>query len=140
MTAGFDTYCDYLQRMDGTNVGELTDHVSPGVHFKDPFNDVHGAGAMRAVFIDMFEHLHDPDFTIHHRMNDGDICVIVWTLSGRLMNRDWSVDGASQLRFDQQGMLSEHIDHWDAASGLYEKIPAVGWFIRYLRKRLEVAR
>ena len=140
MTAGFDTYCDYLQRMDGTNVGELTVHVSPGVHFKDPFNDVHGIAAMRAVFIDMFEHLRDPVFSIHHRMSDGDVCVIVWTLSGRLMNRDWSVDGASQLRFDAQGLLSEHIDHWDAASGLYEKIPAVGWFIRYLRKRLEVAR
>jgi steroid delta-isomerase len=87
----------------------------------------------------MFEHVRDLEFTIHHRMSDGEVCVILWTLSGRIMNRDWSVDGASRLRFNDDGLLAEHIDHWDAAAGLYEKMPGIGWLMRRLRKRLEAA-
>lgn len=135
---GFDTYCDFLERVTAANVAELETLVSPGVRFKDPFNDVVGASAMRAVFDDMFEHVQDLEFRIHHRMTDGEVCVILWTLSGRIMNRGWSVDGASQLRFSDDGLLTEHIDHWDAAAGLYEKMPGIGWLIRRLRKRLEV--
>lgn len=135
---GFDTYCDFLERVTAANVAELETLVSPGVRFKDPFNDVVGAPAMRAVFDDMFEHVQDLEFRIHHRMTDGEVCVILWTLSGRIMNRGWSVDGASQLRFSDDGLLTEHIDHWDAAAGLYEKMPGIGWLIRRLRKRLEV--
>ncbi|MGJ3258464.1 MAG: nuclear transport factor 2 family protein [Rhodospirillales bacterium] len=136
---GFDAYCDFLERVSATNLAELETLVSPDVHFKDPFNDVAGKAAMRTVFEDMFEHVRDLEFTIHHRMSDGEVCVILWTLSGRIMNRDWSVDGASRLRFNDDGLLTEHIDHWDAAAGLYEKMPGIGWFIRRLRKRLEAA-
>lgn len=135
---GFDTYCDFLERVTAANVAELETLVSPGVRFKDPFNDVVGASAMRAVFDDMFEHVQGLEFHIHHRMTDGEVCVILWTLSGRIMSRGWSVDGASQLRFSDDGLLTEHIDHWDAAAGLYEKMPGIGWLIRRLRKRLEV--
>lgn len=136
---GFDGYCAYLERINPDNVHELHEHVSADVHFRDPFNDVHGADAMYDIFADMFEHVGDLGFSIRHRMSDGDVCVIVWTLTGRIMNRDWSVDGATQLRFSPDGRLVEHIDYWDAASGLYEKIPGIGWFMRRLRKRLEVA-
>ncbi|MBO6521155.1 MAG: nuclear transport factor 2 family protein [Rhodospirillales bacterium] len=136
---GFDGYCDYLERLTADNVDELRSFCAADIHFKDPFNDVTGVERMRAVFVDMFEHVRGLEFRIHHRMNDGVACVIVWTLSGHIMNRDWSVDGASKLRFDAGGKLVEHIDHWDAAAGLYEKMPVVGWFARRLRKRLEVA-
>ena len=68
---GFDTYCDFLERVTAANVAELETLVSPGVRFKDPFNDVVGASAMRAVFDDMFEHVQGLEFHIHHRMTDG---------------------------------------------------------------------
>ncbi len=136
---GLDAYCDYLEGLTRKSVSNLTRHVAPDVHFKDPFNDVRGADAMRLIFDDMFEHVQDLSFRIHHRMEDGQAAVIVWTLAGRIMDRDWSVDGASVLKFDENGLLSEHVDHWDAAAGLYEKMPGVGWFVRRIRKRLEVA-
>lgn len=139
MTSGFDEYCTFLERIDAGSVAELRDHVASDVHFRDPFNDVHDVEAMIDVFDDMFVHVKDLSFRIHHRMSDGDVCAIIWTLSGRLMDRDWSVDGASQLRFNDQGFLVEHIDHWDAAAGLYEKLPMIGWVLRRLRKRLEVS-
>lgn len=139
MIKGFDDYCDFLEGLTVARVAELPAMCAPDVHFKDPFNDVVGAAKMREIFDDMFDHVRDLDFIIHHRMDDGEACVIVWTLSGRIMNRDWSVDGASKLRFDAEGKLVEHIDHWDAASGLYEKMPVIGWFARRLRNRLEAA-
>lgn len=139
MMKGLDRYCDYLQGLTPETVGELGKLVAPNVHFKDPFNDVRGAVAMHAIFVDMFEHVQDLGFHIHHRMEDGRAAVIVWTLTGRIMDRDWAVDGASVLKFDDDGRLTEHVDHWDAAAGLYEKMPAIGWVVRRIRKRLEVA-
>ena len=32
------------------------------------------------------------------------------------MNRNWSFDGTSIIILDNNGLVSEHIDHWDAAS------------------------
>lgn len=135
---GLDSYCDYLEGLSRDTLADFDRHVAPDVHFKDPFNDVNGRDAMRRVFDDMFDHVENLSFRIHNRMNDGDAAVIVWTLAGRIMNSDWAVDGASVLKFDEAGKLSEHIDHWDAAAGLYEKMPVIGWFIGRIRKRLEV--
>ena len=58
---GLDAYCDYLEGLTRKSVSNLTRHVAPDVHFKDPFNDVRGADAMRLIFDDMFEQLITPD-------------------------------------------------------------------------------
>ena len=42
----------------------------------------------------------------------------------------------SELHFDEAGTLRAHIDHWDAAGQLYEKLPGIGWLLRRIRRRL----
>ena len=138
MNAGPRPYCDYLERIHPDNLGELMSLISQDVHFKDPFNDVRGAGAMYAIFADMFEHVRDLKFRIHERFEKDAVTVIHWTMSGEVMGEAWSVEGMSRLSFDAHGLLAEHVDYWDAASGLYERFPVIGWMLRRIRQKLAV--
>ena len=54
------------------------------------------------------------------------------------MNRNWSFDGTSIIILDNNGLVSEHIDHWDAASSFFERIPILGWMIKLIRKKIMV--
>jgi hypothetical protein len=42
----------------------------------------------------------------------------------------------SEVQFDEAGSVRAHIDHWDAAGQLYEKLPVIGWILRRIRARL----
>ena len=44
----------------------------------------------------------------------------------------WTFPGMSQLRFDEEGKIIFHFDHWDYAQ-LLEKFPGIGGIIRYTR-------
>ncbi len=44
--------------------------------------------------------------------------------------------GMSHIRFDADGKVVLHQDFWDSAGGLFEHVPAVGWMIRRIKKRL----
>ncbi len=132
-------YCGFLRRISPDNLDEMALHIAPDVHFKDPFNDVHTLSDMRAVYADMFEHVTALTFDIHEQLSEGPVTVITWTLGGTLMGKPWSVDGASRLMFNKTGLLTEHVDFWDAAGGLYERFPIIGWLLGALRRKLSVA-
>ena len=138
MASGADGYCRFLESLTPENLHDIDQHVSADVHFRDPFNDVHGIEKMRAVFDDMFENISNIEFVIEDRMDQGQVTIITWTLSGVLMKKPWSVPGASRLTFNDAGMLTQHIDFWDAASGLYEHLPFIGWLPRALRRKFRI--
>ncbi|HMO50944.1 MAG TPA: hypothetical protein PKE26_06670 [Kiritimatiellia bacterium] len=48
----------------------------------------------------------------------------------------WSSIGITHLRINEAGRVILHQDYWDAAGGLYEHFPFVGWLIRNIRARL----
>ena len=134
--SGSSAYCAYLERLQPDTLSQLDQFVHQDVRFKDPFNDVRGIEAMRAVLADLFETIRDINLTVHSRFgNDPDV-MIMWTLTGNLRNKPWTLAGASHLTFDENGLLTSHIDYWDAASGFYEYFPIVGWPLRAIRRRL----
>ncbi|MCK7595379.1 nuclear transport factor 2 family protein [Pseudomarimonas salicorniae] len=47
----------------------------------------------------------------------------------------WTI-GASHLRFDAEGRVIYHQDYWNAADGLFQHIPVLGWMIRAIKRRL----
>ena len=72
-------------------------------------------------------------------MLQGRQCFLVWDFRFRFQRfspQQWqTVQGSSHLRFDDQGLIELHRDYWDAAQELYEKLPAVGALMRWLRRR-----
>ena len=58
-------------------------------------------------------------------------------MGGHLVSRpsfDMALMGMSEVHFDNDGLVTDHIDHWDSASQLLVKIPVAGRFVRMLMR------
>lgn len=139
--AGFDAYADLLLSLRPETLPEMRLVTTENVRFKDPFHDVQGRGAMLAVLERTFQDIGDMTFSITHRClaPEGDVGFLRWRMTGRLNKlggRAWATDGMTEVHLDTQGMVTAHIDYWDAASGLYEMLPVVGPVMRFIRRRI----
>jgi hypothetical protein len=45
------------------------------------------------------------------------------------------IRGCTWMTFNEELLVTEHRDYWDAAEELYEKIPGLGVLMRWLKKR-----
>lgn len=138
MTAPHERYRRFLETLTLATLDGLRDQVTADVRFKDPFNDVRGADAMKRVFRHMFEAVDDIRFLVRHVMAEDDLCLMEWRFEGTLDGKPWGFDGMSKIRFAANGRVAEHIDHWDAAGSFYERLPVIGWLLAWLRRRLAV--
>lgn len=126
---------EHLQAADLARLHEL---YTDDARFKDPFNEVHGVPAIRAVFEHMFRTLDAPRFVIRDVVVQGEICFLSWDFLFRM--RRWNrseqcIRGASQLRLAADGRIEDHRDYWDVAEELYEKLPLIGGLMRWLKRR-----
>jgi hypothetical protein len=56
---------------------------------------------------------------------DGDRAAVEWWASWTEDGRPVTIAGATVLRFDVQGLVVEHLDHWNTREGRLEPFP--GW-------------
>lgn len=128
----------FYEQLTPADVTRLGSFYAEDARFKDPFNEVQGLPAIARVFEHMFSALVDPRFRVTDRVVQGERAFLVWEFDFRFRPGDRTVQcirGVTQLRFDASGRVVLHRDYWDAAEELYEKIPALGAFMRWLRRR-----
>lgn len=135
-------YVTALEQLDRTTLDDLLALCDPDMHFRDPFNDSRGVDAFGRVMQDMFAKLDDIRFRIDHMgwsVTDDACALIHWSLDAKLAalgGKSWQVEGCSMLRFGADGQLTAHYDYWDAATGLYERLPVLGRVLGLLRRRI----
>ena len=120
------------------DLARLAEFYTADARFKDPFNDVTGVPAIQRIFAHMFAALDEPRFVVLDVVAEGDQCFLTWDMHFRMkrFSRESQViRGGSHLRFDASGRVTVHRDYWDAAEELYEKLPAIGALMRWLKKR-----
>lgn len=112
---------------------------APSAQFKDPFNDVQGIPAITAIFEHMYQSLSEPRFVVTGRIVQGQACFLTWDFIFAFkpfkQGVTQTIRGGSHLQFNDQGLVTLHRDYWDAAEELYEKIPLLGAWMRWLKKR-----
>ncbi len=113
----------------------------PDVIFKDPFNETQGVEAFIKVMAHGLSDLHEPRFHITDVAVGGEACYLRWVMTFRRSPRGapWELAGVSEVHFDGNGKVTRHIDHWDAAGQLYERLPMLGTLISWVRRRLTVS-
>jgi predicted SnoaL-like aldol condensation-catalyzing enzyme len=131
-------YLTCFEQLTPERLDELTNLFAERAHFKDPFNDVWGRVAIRRVFAHMYRRLSGPHFTVTAQALDGNVALLHWhfTFKTRADGSVRTIEGMSRVRFDSNGLVAEHIDHWDAAEQVYAKIPLLGFVLRRLRAHL----
>ncbi len=109
----------------------------PDVTFRDPFHEVTGLEPMRAIFAAMFDLFEAPAFTVRDFALGADHGFILWTFDdGAQQGEPMRFDGTSTLTFDGEGRVAAHVDHWDAAGAIHERVPLLGSAIRLVNRRI----
>jgi ketosteroid isomerase-like protein len=130
---------DFFQTLTPQAVAQLGQLYTADAYFKDPFNEVRGLAHVQGIFSHMYVALDEPHFVVTQTITQGDECFIVWDFKFRFKRFDThrmqTVRGCSHLKFSNDGRISFHRDYWDAAEELYEKLPAVGALMRWLKRR-----
>jgi len=141
MSSPADRVVAYVETLTPGTLSTLESVYAEEARFIDPFNDVTGQAAIRAVFEHMFATLDDPRFEVVGAVTEGDQCFLVWNFHFRRRGHAaaGSIHGASHLRFGVDGRVSLHRDYWDAAQQVYERVPVLGAVLRWLRRRLSAA-
>jgi ketosteroid isomerase-like protein len=127
-----------FEQLTPADLPALATIYTADARFKDPFNEVQGTAAIRAVFEHMFATLQQPRFVIHDCIVQGRQCFLTWDfLFGlpRLGPAEQCIRGGSHLVLAEDGRIAVHRDYWDAAEELYEKLPLVGSVMRWLKRR-----
>jgi steroid delta-isomerase len=129
----------FFESLSLADLDRIGVYYAPTARFKDPFNDVLGLPAIRAIFAHMFVALHEPRFVVTGGFAQGNEAFLTWDFVFRFKRFDTTtpqtVRGATHLRFAPDGRIEWHRDYWDAAEELYEKLPVVGGLMRWLKRR-----
>lgn len=127
----------YFETLSRERLAALSEVYSDEARFKDPFNEVQGVTAIRAIFEHMYRELGDPRFSVTAVVGAGDQAFMTWDFRFRhpRLHGEQLIRGATHLRFDPDGRVNLHRDYWDAAEELYEKLPMIGTLVRLLRRR-----
>ncbi len=131
-----DQYIAFYEQMKKEDLAKIDKFFSSQAHFKDPFNDVYGIEKIRRIFHHMFETLKSPKFIIEEAVLNSDVAYIKWSFTGELKAKPLKLIGVSRVVFNEQGLVSEHIDYWDASEQFYMKLPIVGSLLRFIRKQV----
>ena len=134
-----DALVNFFETLVPECVVQIDQFYAGNARFKDPFNDVKGTAEIQKIFHHMFTSLTNPRFVVIRRIVEGNQCFLSWEFHfcfrGFRPNVEQVVLGASHLVFDDEGLITQHRDYWDAAEELYEKLPVIGILMRWLKRR-----
>ena len=134
-------YKNIFEKINENNLKSFDSIINENVNFEDPFNKIIGKENFISIFKDMFKKIENPRFFVLDlsvsdlRVSEG-IGYIRWTLKGKFKkkHKEFSIDGMSEVKFDQSGKVLIHIDHWDSLTQLITKIPIVGNIVKLILK------
>jgi steroid delta-isomerase len=146
-TLDIDTVARHIrQGFEGLTLGgvdALAQLYAVDARFKDPFNDVQGRGAIANIFLHMFGQVDTPQFAVTALITKAGIegvCSQIfmrWDFLFVARGKAQTIHGATHFELDTAGLITLHRDYWDAAEELYEKIPVLGFILRWLKSKLK---
>jgi hypothetical protein len=82
----------------------------------------------------MYKQAKNPKFSIIDISVSDNTAYMKWNfLNGKL-----KIEGVSEIKFNDEGLVISHIDYWDSASQILIKIPILKYLIRYIMKKFSI--
>ncbi len=128
-----------FEHLELSNIAELLGIYAKDAFFKDPFNEVRGHAAIEKIFSHMFDQVNHPRFVILNHIHQEQSLCLTWEFRFSFKNEKSQqvIRGCSWLTLNEEGLITEHRDYWDAAEELYEKLPILGSFMRWIKRKLK---
>ncbi|MFO1088599.1 MAG: nuclear transport factor 2 family protein [Hyphomicrobiales bacterium] len=120
-------YVTACETLDAYNVESFLARMTDDVAFVDALNQVQGKEPVRAVFQHLFKTLSGVRFEIRHAAMDGNVLLMTWTFhAAQAAMGSFRFEGASEVTFDDHGLVKRHVDHWDSGREIFGKLPVLG--------------
>lgn len=129
---------DWYATLTPDSLKDIGQFYASDACFKDPFNEVRGIASIQAIFEHMFTTTQVPRFVFDEVIEQDQKIFLTWEFHFGLRGKNYVVQGGSLLILNEQGLISDHRDYWDAAEELWEKLPLIGGLIGWLRRRFKV--
>lgn len=133
-------YAEFFENItEETPIKEYEKIFHKNARFKDPFNDVKGLEKIYDIFQEMYIKLDNPSFKVNEIVCQNNIAYIKWIFEFNFKNdkKQNSFEGVSRVEFDDKSLAISHIDYWDSAENLYEKIPILSFFIKLIKRKIQ---
>ncbi|AZT83985.1 nuclear transport factor 2 family protein [Marinobacter sp. NP-4(2019)] len=122
--------------LDAGNLSKLSSVYSDTVQFQDPLSSVSGLDELNRYFAGAYANVVSCTFEFGDPVITGENAAITWVMHLRhkriRRGREIRVHGMSRLVI-QDGKVTHHRDYFDAGQLLYEHLPVIGRFIRWIR-------
>ena len=122
-----------FENFNADSINKLDQFYTEDCYFRDPFNEVHNREQLRKLFGEMLK-LKDLSFEVHEKIQQDDKAFINWDFRFTILGKAQCIHGGSLLHFAADGKVKSHVDYWDAAEGVYEKLPGFGALVRLVKK------
>lgn len=139
MSDALTRYIAFWEQLTPASVKELGAVFAIDARFCDPHNDVCGHAGIARIFEHLFQQCHAPQFRVLDSAASGERAYLHWEFTFTSKGghaRNWRLSGMSRVVFSGEGLVLEHVDHWDPARQIYEQIPWFGAVMRSLRRHL----
>lgn len=132
-------YMSFYENLNLDNLQQIDSIFTANAHFKDPFNDVFGIDKIHTVFKNMFSDLDKPTFLVDEVILNKNIAYLKWQFNAQLKDKPILIVGLSRVIFNDQGLVSEHVDYWDASEQFYMKLPILGSVLRFIQHKVSIS-
>ncbi|CDW94004.1 conserved hypothetical protein [Thiomonas sp. CB2] len=125
-----------FEQLRADQLDVLAQVYAPQATFQDPFNRVQGLPAITAQFAHMYAKLHAPRFVVNEVTSaQNHVGWMTWDFHFALRKGASAqvVVGATRFVLDEQGLVIDHRDYWDACD-FYATLPLLGAVVRRLKR------
>ena len=125
-----ENYIDLFNNLTPDNIDKFDNLISEDIIFIDPFNNIKGTNAFKNIFYHMFKNVKEPKFFILNYSVNKQRVFLKWKMTFFAFKSLQTIEGMSELLLNDDGKIALHTDYWDSLSGLFIKIPFIGFFYK----------
>lgn len=131
-------FVSVYQHLSTDNLDLIDSIYDPDIHFVDPMHELHGRTQLLNYFEGLYQNLNYCRFIIDNVIQQENEAAIYWemTYQHKTLNKGKmvTVRGSSHLKA-HNGKIIYHRDYLDLGAMLYEQLPLVGQFIRWIKNK-----
>jgi ketosteroid isomerase-like protein len=134
-----DFVCFY-NNLNANNLASLAALYHPDVIFSDPVHQISGLAALGDYFAHAYARLTESHFSVKSMAASGQTGFVSWQMRIRhpaiAQGNEILVDGCSELRWQEDGLIIAHRDYYDLTQMVYQHLPVIGWLTSKVKQQM----